>query len=388
MLTKIGRVNFRSDNRLFGLKEDDRFLHLYIIGKTGVGKSSVISHMALQDAEFGHGLCVIDPHGDMVESLRVKLAGRPHIYLDLSDPNLALGYNPLKDVPKERIGLLVSGFLETLKNAFSDSWGARIEHILRNALYALLERKGAVVSDILRMLSDKDFRNEVARDLENKAVKDFWLREFPSYSLGYRQDGASAIANKLGGFLADPRLMGLFCSPSRKDISLRRIMDRGEILLVNLAKGIVGSDSANILGGFLVSSIGLSGFSRASIPESERKPFFLYVDEFQSFTTLSLLSMLSELRKYKVAMIFAHQYLFQLEEPIRHAVFGNVGSILAFRVGAEDASLISQELLGEINSEDIMWLPNHSFYARLLIDGEVSKPFSGRLIDPKSNSSI
>jgi Type IV secretion-system coupling protein DNA-binding domain len=378
MLTKIGRVNFRNDSRVFGIKEGDRFAHMYVIGKTGVGKSSLLSSMALQDAHNGSGFCIIDPHGDMVGQLHKTLT-RDHIYLDLSDPSLGYGYNPFKEVPKERISLLVSGFLENLKGVFFDAWGARMEHILRNALYALLETKGTRVQDILRLLSDKDYREKVAKGLSNEVVKTFWLREYPSYSPGYRQDGVSSIQNKLGSFLSDPRLHALFMDKDREDISLRRVMDQGGILLVNLAKGVVGSDSARILGGFLVSSLGLSAFSRASLDESQRKSFFLYIDEFQDFTTLSLLSMLSELRKYKVGMIMAHQYVHQLEDDIRHAIFGNVGTLLSFRVGAEDASIIQKELLLDITPDDLLRLPNYQFYIKMLIDGEVGKGFSGKL---------
>jgi DNA helicase HerA-like ATPase len=378
MLTKVGRVNFRNDERVFGIKESDRFAHMYVIGKTGVGKSSLLSSMALQDEQNGSGFCLIDPHGDMASALHRTLT-RDHIYLDLSDMNLKYGYNPFKEVPKERISLLVSGFLENLKGVFFDAWGARMEHILRNALYALLETKGSRIEDVLRLLSDKDYREQIAKELENEVVKTFWLREYPSYSPGYRQDGVASIQNKLGSFLSDPRLHALFMEKQREDISLRRVMDGGGILLVNLAKGVVGSDSARILGGFLVSSLGLSAFSRASLSEVDRKPFFLYIDEFQDFTTLSLLSMLSELRKYKVGMIMAHQYVHQLSEDIRHAIFGNVGTLLSFRVGAEDASIIQRELLLEITSDDLLRLPNCQFYIKMLIDGEVGKGFSGRM---------
>lgn len=383
MTIKIGRVKFRNDNRLFGIKEEDRFQHLYVIGKTGVGKTTLLSFMAGQDAASRSGFCIIDPHGDMAEALHCSLLDTPHTYLDLSDPKCRFGYNPLKAVSKERIPLAVSGFIEVLKSAWFDAWGVRMEHILRNALYALMETEGSNISDILRLFTDKDYRYEIARKLQNPTVKEFWLKEYDGYSVGYRQDGVAAIQNKVGAFLSDPLLRKLLIEPEQ-DISLRRTMDRGDILIVNLAKGRIGSDSANLLGGLLVTSIGLAAFTRADTPEEMRKPFFLYVDEFQNFTTLSLVSMLSELRKYRVGMIFAHQYVHQLSTDIRHAIFGNVGSVLSFRVGAEDAPILSKELFEEVSVDDLLRLPNRIFYLRLLIDGEPSKVFSGETVQDLS----
>ena len=380
MITKIGRVKFRDDNRLFGIKEADRFQHLYVIGKTGVGKTTLLRFMAMQDAKSQNGFCIIDPHGDMAEALHQSLHDIPHTYLNLSDPKCRFGYNPLKAVSKERISLAVSGFIEVLKSVWFDAWGVRMEHILRNALYALMETEDSNISDILRLFTDKDYRYEVARKLQNPTIKEFWLKEYDGYSPGYRQDGTAAIQNKIGAFLSDPLLRKLLIEPER-DISLRRTMDRGDILIVNLAKGRIGSDSANLLGGLLVTSTGLAAFTRADTPESARKPFFLYVDEFQNFTTLSLVSMLSELRKYRVGMVFAHQYVHQLSTEIRHAIFGNVGSVLAFRVGAEDAPILSKELFEEASSDALLRLPNRQFYLRLLIDGEPGKVFSGETVN-------
>jgi type IV secretory pathway TraG/TraD family ATPase VirD4 len=378
MNIKIGKVNFRDDHRIFGIKHLDRFMHFYIIGKTGVGKTSLLTHMAMQDAKIGNGLCIIDPHGDMASHMASELSqlGIAHIYLNLSDPNCPYGYNPLKYVRKERIALAVSGFLETMKAAWSDAWGVRMEHILRNALYALLETPDAKLSDILLLLGDEAYRKKIIKNISNEPVRTFFEKEYMAYSPGYRQDGVAAIQNKIGAFLADPLLRQILTSP-KTDISLRRIMDNGQILLVNLAKGRVGADSANLLGGLIVSTIGLAAFSRADTQESERNPFFLYVDEFQNFTTLSIVSMLSELRKYRLGMIFAHQYVHQLTVDIRHAIFGNVGSILSFRVGAEDASILSKELFDVFEPIDLLRLPNHHFYLTLLVDGQPTKPFSG-----------
>jgi hypothetical protein len=378
-MQKLGKVNFRRDERIFGIKEVDRFSHIYVLGKTGTGKSTFLKYMALNDGKSGRGFCLIDPHGDMVEELHKSLQDTTHIYLDLSNSDCPFGYNPFKEVSYERISLLVSGFLETMQNSFKDAWGIRVEHVLRNSLYSLLETKGSQISDLLRLYSDKEYREEIVSNLKNETVKTFWTKEYPSYSPNYRQEAISSIQNKVGAFLSDPLLRSIL-SNERKDVSLRRVMDEGQILLINLAKGRIGSDSADLLGGFLVSSIGLSAYSRANLEEKNRRPFFLYIDEFQNFTTLSLVNMFSELRKFKLGIICAHQYLFQLPVPIREAIFGNVGSIFSFRLGAHDSSIISKELFQEFTPQDLMHLPNHHMYVRLLIDGEVSKGFSAKSI--------
>jgi type IV secretory pathway TraG/TraD family ATPase VirD4 len=377
MITKIAQVDFRDDTRIFGIKEEDRFQHLYVIGKTGTGKSTLLSFMAMEDYKNGNGFCVIDPHGDMVSDIHERLGSTPHIYFDLSDPNCPYGYNPFKQISKDRISLVASGFLETMKASWPDAWGVRMEHVLRNTLYALLETKGSKVSDILKMFSDKDYREKLVKGLENITIKNFWQKEYPNYSPSYRQDALGAIQNKIGAFLSDPLLRSVL-SDDKQDISLRRIMDNGEILLVNLAKGKIGNDSAHLMGGFLVSTIGMAAFSRADTAEANRKPFFLYIDEFQNFTTLSVVNMLSELRKYKVGLICFHQFIWQLSLPIRHSIFGNVGSLISFRVGAEDASIISKELFSHFTEDDILHLPNYHFYMKLLIDGKPSNPFSAK----------
>jgi type IV secretory pathway TraG/TraD family ATPase VirD4 len=385
MITKIAQVDFRDDVRVFGIKQEDRFQHLYVIGKTGTGKSNLLSFMALEDFKNGNGFCVIDPHGDMANELHNRLGSTPHIYFDLSDSNCPYGYNPFKQISKDRISLVASGFLETMKASWPDAWGVRMEHVLRNTLYALLETKGSKVNDILKMFSDKEYREKIVRNLENITIKNFWQKEYTNYSPSYRQDALGAIQNKIGAFLSDPLLRSVL-SEEKKDISLRRIMDKGEILIVNLAKGKIGNDSAHLLGGFLVSTIGMAAFSRADTPLSNRRPFFLYVDEFQNFTTLSVVNMLSELRKYKVGMIFAHQFVWQLALQIRHSIFGNVGSIISFRVGAEDSQLLSSELFRDFTENDLMHLPNYHMYVKLLIDGQPCNPFSAKSL-PLAESS-
>lgn len=374
----IGHVDHRNDRRRFGIKREDRFLHVHIIGKTGVGKSTLLGGMAGQDIATGNGCAVIDPHGDLVERLHRDFSPSrvdDMIYLDAADPTQPYGYNPLHAVAYDHIPLAASGLLEVFKKMWADAWGVRMEHILRNCLYALLEQKSATLSDIPRLFRDKTYRKELATGLRNDAVRLFWQQEFERYSYGYRADGVASIQNKIGAFLADPIMRRIVTAP-QEPISLRRVMDQGKILLVNLAKGRIGDDSSALLGGLLVTTIGLAAYSRAEIPPAERRDFFVYVDEFQTFTTLAVANMLSELRKYRVSMTLAHQYLHQLEPDIRHAVLGNAGTLISFRLGADDAASVAREMVDRFDAEDLQNLPNRHMYVRLMIDGTPSKPFS------------
>jgi type IV secretory pathway TraG/TraD family ATPase VirD4 len=391
-VTHFAQADFRNVQRVFGIKDDDRFSHVYIIGKTGTGKSTLLETMALQDVRRDAGLALIDPHGDLVERIASQIPDwrkKDLIYLNAADPLQTFGYNPLRHVREDRISLAASGFLEVFKKMWPDAWGVRMEHILRNVLLALLEQSNATMHDILRMFSDKTFRTAVAKSLKNATVQDFFEKEYDRYSFGYRADGVASIQNKVGAFLADPTLNRILTT-SKSDIHVRRIMDEGKILLVNLAKGRLGEDSSSLLGGLLVTTIGLAAYSRADIAENQRKSFFAYVDEFQSFTTMALANMLSELRKYRVGFTIAHQYLHQLDPDIRHAVLGNAGTIISFRVGAEDAPYVAREFVGEFDETELVQLPNYRVYLKLMIDGSPSRPFSGvtLLPDPDPTSHV
>ena len=381
---RFGRVDFRNDRRIFGIKDEDRFLHVYVIGKTGTGKSTLLETMALQDLERGNGFALIDPHGDLVARIaaRIPTSHRDKvIYLNATDPTQPYGYNPLRYVSEDRIALAASGMMDVFKKMWPDAWGVRMEHILRNVLMALLEQPDATLHDVLRVLSDNEFRKGIAKSLRNDTVRTFLLKEFERFSFGYRADGTAPIQNKVGAFLADPLLNRILTAPD-KDLHIRRIMDQGQVLLVNLAKGHIGEDSSSLLGGLLVTTIGLAAFSRADTPPAERRDFFVYIDEFQSFTTLALANMLSELRKYRVGFTVAHQYLHQLAPDVRHAVLGNAGSIISFRVGVEDAPYLVREFHERFAEIDLLQLPNYRIYLKLMIDGTPSTPFSASTFAP------
>jgi hypothetical protein len=303
------------------------------------------------------------------------------MYLNPASGTQRFRYNPIRKVRSDKISLAAGGVLDAFKKIWGKSWGVRMEHILRNTLHALVEYGDATLPDVLRMFADKEFCAKVLKSVANEQVRTFWTEEFPRFNPYYRQEAIGPIQNKVGAFLADPRLRALFTG-SAKDLQVRRLMDEGKILLVNLSKGELGEDSANLLGALLVSTIGLAAFSRAEQPESERRDFFVYLDEFQNFTTLAVANMVSELRKYRAGLVLAHQHLHQLEPDVRHAVLGNVGTLIAFRLGAEDASLIARELAPEFDPEDILNLPNHTIYLKLMIDGAPSRPFSAATLRP------
>jgi type IV secretory pathway TraG/TraD family ATPase VirD4 len=378
-VTHIARADFRNDQRLFGIRREDRFSHVYIIGKTGTGKSTLLERMALQDLERGNGFALIDPHGDLIERIanRIPPERSPDVlYLDAADPSQPYGYNPLRRVRQDRIALAASGLMEVFAKMWPEAWGVRMEHILRNVLMALLEQPHATMHDVLRIISDSKYRKSVAATLQNETVRNFLQKEFERFTFGYRADGIAPIQNKVGAFLADPLLNRILTAP-KQELHIRRIMDEGKVLLVNLAKGRIGEDSSSLLGGLLVTTIGLAGYSRAELDPTKRRDFFVYVDEFQSFTTLALANMLSEMRKYRLGFTVAHQYLHQLEPDVRHAVLGNAGTIISFRVGAEDSPYLAREFHEVFEEIDLLQLPNHRIYLKLMIDGTPSMPFSG-----------
>lgn len=381
-LTFIGRTDFRNTHQLFGIKAADRRFHMYVIGQTGTGKSTLLETLIRQDAARGEGLALLDPHGDLVERVLhhlPKRRGADLVYLDAPDPTQPYGVNPLAGVPIAKRPLAASGLLEVMKKLWSDSWGPRLEHITRNAFLALLDQPHATMSDALRLLSDDDYRRHAMTAVHSQPVRAFWLKEYEKYPTKFRLEAIAPIQNKVGAFLANPLLHRILTRAERM-LDLRQLMDERKILLVNLAKGKIGEDTATLLGALIVTSLGLGAMSRSDVAENDRRDFFIYLDEFHAFTTLSLAGMLSELRKYGVGLTLAHQYVAQLDPLVREAILGNAGTIVSFRIGPADAELLAQEFMPTFSALDLMNLPNGHVYLKLMVDGAPIAPFSAKTL--------
>lgn len=373
-ITYFAKLNFRNQGTVFGIRQEDRLMHTYIIGKTGTGKSTLLQTMIMQDIDAGRGVCLLDPHGDLVESivhLIPEARKKDLIYFNIPDRTLTLKYNPFKKVSYEKRSLVASGIMDVFKKLWSDAWGVKLEHILRHAILTLLDQPQATIADIPKLLLDKSYRYEAIKNAKNESVKNFWQKEFGNYT---RYD-LLPVLNKVGGMLAHPAIKRVLIE-NPEEISLRKAMDEKKIILVNLAKGYIGEDVAHILGALFISSIGAAAFSRTDMEETNRVPYMVYMDEFHNFTTLSLVNMFSELRKFRVGMILAHQYFYQLDDEIRWAILGNAGTIISFRVGTEDAQFLSKEMYPEFGLEDFINLPNYHIYLKLMINGAPSRPFS------------
>jgi type IV secretory pathway TraG/TraD family ATPase VirD4 len=370
-ITFFARTNYHGKAQVFGIKQADRWAHMYVIGKTGTGKSTLLETMIGQDLMSGAGLALLDPHGDLIERVLVALPENRRgdlVHFDVPDATQALGFNPLERVPPAQRALAASYLLEVFKKLWAQFWGPRSEHILRNAVIALLEQPQAT-------LADATYRKTVADRVANAQVRRFWLKEYEGYPARLRADSIAPIQNKIGAFLADSRLSRIL-TQTKSAFDLRRTMDDGQILLVNLAKGKIGEDTASLLGALLVTRFSVSALSRADTPEGERRPFYLYLDEFHTFTTLSIASMLSELRKYHVGLILAHQYISQLDEKVCDAILGNVGTMISFRLGAADAVTLEKEFFPEVTALDLTSLPNYHIYLKFMLNGRIARPFS------------
>ncbi|MBO6727344.1 MAG: type IV secretion system DNA-binding domain-containing protein [Rhizobiaceae bacterium] len=380
-ITNLGTTLGRRDGQAFGIRQPDRLFHLFAIGQTGTGKTTLIASLARQDIERGRGFCLIDPHGDLAEQVADAI-GKGGVYWNAADPASPYGYNPLSKVSAKWRPLVSSGLVETLKKQWPDAWGARMEHLLRFAVLALLEREDATLADILPLFLDKEFRKEVVAGIADEQVRHFWTVEYGKLRYQFTLDGVSPITNKLGAFLAHPVVRKAVCEPENP-LRFRQIMDRGGILVVNLAKGRLGADISNVLGGMIVSGIASAAYSRQDQPEEARRPFFLYVDEFHSFTTSAFADMLAELRKYGVGLVLTTQHFAQIEPDVREAIMGNVGTLISFRVGATDAALLARQFGEDVpRPRDLVNLANHEVFIKLMVDGVQTKPFSARTLPP------
>ncbi|HST09102.1 MAG TPA: type IV secretion system DNA-binding domain-containing protein [Terriglobales bacterium] len=380
----FARTNFRNQRKVFGIRQVDRRSHMYLIGKTGTGKSSLIETLIRSDIGASQGVALLDPHGDLVEKIASTIPVRRHadlIYFDAANRDHPLGYNPLAEIPPAQRPLTASFLLDAFKKIWWEFWGPRTEHILRNALLALLDQPEATLADILRLFNDRGYRKAAMDRVHNAAVRDFWLREYDGYAARFRTEAIAPIQNKVGAFLSHP-ILRVILTQSQSAFHWRSVMDEGRIVLVNLAKGRLGEDAASLLGSLLLSGIQAAALSRADVPEDDRRDFFVFVDEFPTFATLSLAGMLTELRKFHVGLTLSHQHLTQLDPKIRDAILGNVGTLIVFRVGATDAEILEQEFAPEFASTDLVNLPNYHLYLKLMINGRISRPFSGELQPP------
>ena len=386
-VTYIGKVDFRNKELKFGIKEKDRTRHTYVIGKTGMGKSTFLENLAIQDINNGEGLCVLDPHGSMAEKLLDHIPEsriKDVVYFAPFDGDHPIGLNVLEKVEPDKRYLVANGVMAAFKKLFKDQFSSRMEYILNNIILALLENDGQSLLGVNRMLIDKEYRKSIVANVTDPTVKDFWEKEYANYTDKFAAEAAPAIQNKVGQFVANPLIRNII-GQKKTSFDIRTLMDEKKILIVNLSKGKVGEGNANLIGSLLVTKIYLAAMSRADAGPYELEklpPFYFYVDEFQNFANESFASILSEARKYNLALTVAHQYVEQMEDEVKAAVFGNVGTMIVFRVGATDAEIFEKEFAPTFIMDDIVNLSAHQIYLRLMIDGVGSQPFSARTLNP------
>ncbi len=386
-VTYFGATDARGKRVPFGIKAKDRARHMYVIGKTGMGKSTLLENMAIQDIRNGEGMAFIDPHGSAVEKLldfipadRVKDV----VYFAPFDLEHPMAFNVMEDVGYDKRHLVTSGLMATFKKIWEDAWSARMEYILTNTILALLEYPGATLLGVNRMYTDKAYRTKVVDNIKDPVVRSFWVDEFAKYTDKFAAEATPAIQNKIGQFTSNPLIRNIIGQPN-SSFDIRDLMDRKKILLINLSKGLVGDTNMRLLGSMLTTRIFLGAMSRANLPSAElaKAPnFYFYVDEFQNFANESFADILSEARKYRLNLLIAHQYVAQMEEEVQAAVFGNVGTTVSFRVGPLDAELMEKVFTPEFVQEDLVNLGFAQIYLSLMIDGIGSRPFSATTIPP------
>ncbi|MNX34150.1 AAA-like domain protein [compost metagenome] len=383
-ISAFGLTNFRGINHQFGMLRYDRSRHVYIIGQTGAGKSGTLELFALSDIFHNQGYAIIDPHGDFaVNNMRFIPGSRMQdvVYFNPADTAYPLGFNPLEVTNPAQKTNISSEVIGVLKRMFGESWGPRLEYILRYTILALLDRPTTTMLDITRMLTDKKFREETLTYCTDTVVMQFWRVEFASWNDKFVAEAIAPVLNKVGAFTANPIIRNIIGQP-KSTFNIREIMDEGKILIVNLSKGLIGEDNAAILGSFLVTKIQLAAMSRSDIPDiKDRRPFYLYVDEFQNFATDSFATILSEARKYGLNLTVANQYISQMNETVRDAVFGNVGTMISFRVSADDAPILSKQFEPQFESNDLLQMHNRNFVINMVINGEKSPAFSARTLE-------
>jgi len=391
-ITYFAETTFRNIRKKFGIKTDDRRRHMYTIGKTGMGKTVMMENMAIQDIQAGKGVGFVDPHGEAAEHLLDFIPSNrinDVIYFNPADLDYPIAFNVIEKVDITHRHLVASGLMGVFKKIWPDVWSARMEYILNNSILALLEYPGSTLLGVNRMLADSDYRKKVVEKVTDPVVKSFWITEFARYTQRYEVEATAAIQNKVGQFISNPLIRNII-GQVQTTINMRAVMDEGKILIANISKGRIGEDNSRLLGALVITKLQLAAMSRVDIPEEKRKDFHLYVDEFQNFATESFVNILSEARKYRLSLVLGNQYISQLEEMtptgrstrVRDAIFGNVGTIVVFRVGAEDAEFLENEFLPELTANDLVNLAKYNVYLKLMINGIAGRPFSAETLPP------
>jgi CxxC-x17-CxxC domain-containing protein len=391
-ITYLGLTTFRDKNQLFGIKRKDRRQHVYILGKSGTGKSVLMFNMIIQNIQNGEGVCVVDPHGELVESVLSAIPPnrmKDVVYFNPADADYHIGFNVLELIDPQYKHLVASGLMGIFTKIWANAWSARMEYILNNCILALLDTPETTLLGIPRMLVDKDYRQKIISNLKDPVIKAFWVHEYEAWQDKFRNEAIAPIQNKVGQFLSTSIIRNVV-GQAKSTINIFDIMNEGKIFLVNVSKGRIGEDNSGLLGGMIITKIQLAAMERVRIPEEHRKDFYLYVDEFQNFVTDAFAGILSEARKYRLNLTVAHQYTAQLvvdkSSAVRDAVFGNVGTMIVFRVGSDDADFLEKEFDPEFTPGDIVNLPNYKIYIKLMIDGVTSRPFSAKTLPPMVKS--
>lgn len=385
----IGRTEFKNRLTTFGIRNEDRRRHIYIIGKTGVGKTTLIANMAIADMKNDQGLAVIDPHGDLCEILLNYVPSHrinDVCYFNPADRERSVRINPLEVKNPAHAELIASGIISIFQKLYAFSWGPRLEHILRNSLLTLVQIPDTTLNDILRLLTDDKYRQKATAELKDKVLQDFWSKEFAKMSPRLRSEAISPILNKVGQFVSSPLIRNIIAKP-KSTIDLEDVMNNGKILLANLSQGRLGEDNSALLGAMLITKLQLAAMNRVNLPEEKRRDFYLYVDEFQNFATTSFIKILSEARKYRLNLALANQYMAQISENVQSAIFGNAGTLIAFLVGAEDGQILSREFGEEYEESDLVSMSKFQIISKLSIGKLTSRPFLGQTLPlPKSSN--
>jgi len=383
-VTIFAETNFRNKQVKFGIKIDDRRRHFYSVGKTGMGKTVMMENMAIQDIQKGNGVAIVDPHGEFAERMLnfvPKSRINDVIYFNPADLKYPIAFNAIEKVSPEHRHLIASGLMGVFKKIWPDVWSARMEYILYNTVLALLEYPDSTLLGINRMLSDEEYRKKVVEEITDPTIKSFWVNEFAKFPNKYREEAVAPIQNKVGQFISAPLIRNII-GQTRTAFNIREIMDGKKILIVNLSKGRIGEDASHLLGALIITKLQLAAMSRVDIPEEKRNDFYLYVDEFQHFATEAFTNILSEARKYHLCLVLTHQYISQMDDTVRDAIFGNIGTLISFRVGASDAKYLEEEFLPQFSSDDLVNLGKYNIYLKLMIDGVASKSFSAITLSP------